>query len=247
LADYQGFARLGWLHPVPLPGGTQAIRQPWRNCFAQLHSAFGWQAVRQRWGELEILQWLERQPVEMLSGMIEQGINVPLTSSCGRLCDAFAALLGICRAQISYEGQAAIELEALVSRATMVEETAYPFARVVSEQGSILDPRPLWQAALADLQQGVSPRRMAARFHAGLADAVTELALELARQQGIRHIALSGGVFQNRTLFERMVGKLHAAGMQTLTHRVIPPNDGGLALGQAVIVAARRLMGADHC
>jgi hydrogenase maturation protein HypF len=246
LADYLGCERLGWLRPAPLPGGAQAILQPWRNSFAQLHSLFGWDMVKQRWGGLEAVQWLDRQPLELLAGMIERGLNAPLTSSCGRLFDALAGLLGICREGISYEGQAAIELEALIDPSQFADQPGYPFDPVTSSEGLILDPTPLWEAVLSDLQQTV-PATIAARFHAGLADALAELAIRLARRHGIETVALSGGVFQNRTLFERVVAKLRIAGLKPLTHRVVPTNDGGISLGQAVIAAARRIKGVDSC
>jgi hydrogenase maturation protein HypF len=244
-ADYLGFERLGWLYPVPLPGGTQAILQPWRNSFAQLHSLFGWHTARQRWGSLEALQWLERQPLEMLSGMLERGLNSPLTSSCGRLFDALAGLLGICRERISYEGQAAIELEALVDEAALAAAIAYPFDLAQSNDAWVLDPSPCWEAVMSDLQQAVPAASIAARFHMGLADAVVHTAIRLARQHGIDTIALSGGVFQNRILFERVVARLREMQLVPLTHRAVPANDGGLSLGQAVIGAARHLK--DSC
>jgi hydrogenase maturation protein HypF len=248
LADYQGYQRLGWLRPVPLPGGTQAILQPWRNSFAQLHSLFGWQNVRQRWGGLEAIQWLDAQPLELLQRMIERGLNAPLTSSCGRLFDALAGLLGVCRERISYEGQAAIEFEALIRPNPDREKDAYPFELVTTEDGaSILDPKPLWTAVLSDLQQAVPAASIAERFHAGLADALCELALRLSRQHGITTIALSGGVLQNRTLFEALTCRLRAAGLEPLSHRRVPANDGGLALGQAVIAAAGQIAGMQSC
>lgn len=243
LADYRSFHRLGMFRPVPLPGGPQAILQPWRNSFAQLHCHFGWDSVMRQWGELEPLQWLDRQPLELLSTMLDRGINSPMSSSCGRLFDALAGLLGICRERISYEGQAAIELEAAAVSSDLTNESGYPFALTPYHQGLQLDPSPCWRAVLADLQQGVSRRVIAARFHLGLADAVVAMAVRMARSQGVDNVALSGGVFQNRTLFERVDNGLRVCGLQPLTHRKVPTNDGGLSLGQAIIAAARRIKG----
>ncbi|MDJ0808268.1 MAG: carbamoyltransferase HypF, partial [Gammaproteobacteria bacterium] len=243
LADYQGFERIGLLRPVPLPGGAAAILQPWRNSFAQLHNCFGWSQVTSRWGDLPAIRWLEAQPLELLTGMIERHLNTPLCSSCGRLFDAMAGLLGICRERISYEGQAAIELETLAQDADPDAAEGYPFALVPSDRGLMLDPQPLWLAVLTDLQQGVPSAQIAARFHAGLADNLVDLVLRLAARRRIDTIALSGGVFQNRTLFERVVGRIQDSGMQLLTHQQLPANDGGLSLGQAVIAAARQLKG----
>jgi hydrogenase maturation protein HypF len=247
LADYLGYERLGWLRPVPLPGGTQAILQPWRNSFAQLHSLFGWRTIRERWGGLEAIAWLERQPLELLAGMIVRGLNTPLTSSCGRLFDALAGLLGVCRERISYEGQAAIELEALIASKPGGEHAGYAFDLVASEQGLTIDPTPLWTAVLSDLQQAVPMAIIATRFHLGLADVLSRLAARLAREHGIDTVALSGGVLQNRTLFEALTARLRAAGLQPLTHEKVPANDGGLALGQALIVAAGQIGGVENC
>ena len=241
LADYRDFRRLGWLRPVPLPGGTQAILQPWRNSFSQLRSALGWDEVKRRWGGLEAVRWLERQPLEVLEQMIEKGVNVPLSSSCGRLFDAVAALLGICRESISYEGQTAIELEEAALAGA--EETGYPLAIAAREEGWQLDPASLWPPLLDDLAAGISPRRIAWRFHQGLAASLAEMTVALAAASGVEAVALSGGVFQNRTLFELLAGYLRGTGLELLTHRQVPCNDGGLALGQAAVAAARSLAG----
>jgi hydrogenase maturation protein HypF len=138
---------------------------------------------------------------------------------------------------IAYEGQAAIELE---TRCGPLEGAGgYPFAVAEDEDDGprVLDPTPMWQALCDDLAAGAVPRDLAARFHAGLADAVTALSAELAASQGIATVALSGGVFQNRTLFEALTARLRAAGLEVLTHRRVPSNDGGIALGQAVAAA----------
>ncbi|MEN8178452.1 MAG: carbamoyltransferase HypF [Pseudomonadota bacterium] len=247
LADYLGYERLGLLRPTPLPGGAKAILQPWRNSFAQLHSLFGWEQVMARWGGLEAIRWLDGQPLELLIGMIERELNAPLSSSCGRLFDALAGLLGICREQISYEGQAAIELEAMAGGYAIIQGGGYPFALTPSDKGLMLDPQPFWLAVLTDLEQGVPHEAIAARFHAGLADAITDLALRLAGEHKIDTVALSGGVFQNRTLFERVAGNLQESGLNLLSHQLAPANDGGLSLGQAVIGAARQLRDSDSC
>jgi hydrogenase maturation protein HypF len=247
LADYLGFERLGWLRPVPLPGGTQAILQPWRNSFAQLHSLFGWQDIRERWADLEAVQWLDAQPLEMLEGMIERGLNTPLTSSCGRLFDALAGLLGVCRERISYEGQAAIELEALMGPEPVDDPAGYGFGLLETGAGLILDPTPLWNSVLTDLQQEIPPSTITSRFHLGLAQSLAELAMRLSRQHGVSTVALSGGVMQNRTLFEALTARLRAAGLQPLCHGMVPANDGGLALGQAVIAAAGQIAGMQSC
>ena len=243
LADYQGFRRLGAFRPTPLPGGTQAILQPWRNTFSQLETSLGWRRVTSEWGGLEVVQWLQQQPLETLGRMMEAGLNSPASSSCGRLFDAVAGLLDICRSGISYEGQAAIELEAAALSAAGGDHPGYEFSHRPDQGLQLLDPAPLWPALLNDLATGVAREEMAWRFHRGLIRAVSDMAGRLAREQGVETLALSGGVFQNRTLFEGMAETLRQAGFHLLTHRLVPANDGGLSLGQAAIGSARLLSG----
>ncbi len=243
LVDYLDFRRLGALGPVPLPGGTQAILQPWRNSFSQLQRALGWTRVVADWGELEAVRWLAAQPVESLTQMIATGLNSPLTSSCGRLFDAVAALLGICRESISYEGQAAIELEAAALATKEREDRGYMLAIARQRDLWMLDPAPIWPALLDDLRAGLPNSAIAWRFHRGLIDSLAALAIRLAAEEGVDTLALSGGVFQNRTLFEGLTSALKQAGCQVLTQRQVPSNDGGLSLGQAAIGAARMMSG----
>jgi hydrogenase maturation protein HypF len=174
--------------------------------------------------------------------MIDKGINAPASSSCGRLFDAVAAAAGVCRDRASYEGEAAIELEALIDVADPLRGLApYPFV-VRPGVPRRLDPAPLWPALLSDLRSQVPAGIVAARFHRGLADAVAALAAALAAEHGLPAVALSGGVFQNRTLVERVAQRLRGEGLEVLQHRQVPANDGGLALGQAAVCAVRILM-----
>jgi hydrogenase maturation protein HypF len=239
LANYYGFQRLGCFKPVALPGGTQAIRQPWRNAFSHLHRAFGWEEVVDRWGTLESIQWLNQQPVSTLIRMIESGLNSPMSSSCGRLFDGVAGLLNICRESISYEGQAAIELEAAAVSGRQEELSGYPLQIDNQDQLLQLDSSPLWQEMLDDLREGSAVETIAWRFHLGMASAISQMAMQLAEASNTRAIALSGGVFQNKTLFELVVDQLSDSGFNLLSHSQVPANDGGLALGQAVIGLAK--------
>ncbi|MES9946737.1 MAG: carbamoyltransferase HypF [Candidatus Thiodiazotropha sp.] len=242
IADYLGYQRVGMLTPMPLPGGTQAILQPWRNTFSQLSRQFGWQQVLSQWGDLEPIDWLNQQSVEVLSRMIEAGVNSPLSSSCGRLFDAVAALLGICRESISYEGQAAIELEAAASFHCRDGLTPYEMQAHVEHGNYRLDSATLWPGMLEDLRAGRGKGEIAWRFHLGLAQSLCGAAEEIARLHQLDSIALTGGVFQNKTLFELVSNRLQDAGFRLLSQRRVPANDGGLALGQAAIGAARSLM-----
>jgi len=171
----------------------------------------------------------------VLAEMIQKGVNAPRTTSVGRLFDAVAAALGICVDGIAYEAQAAIEFEALARHA--LGEGGYAFAIDTCVEPWQLDPAPMWSALLDDLAARVPAAMIAARFHAGLAETVAELAARAARRHGLETVALSGGVFQNRTLFEATLKALSERGLKVLTHTRVPANDGGLALGQALIAA----------
>jgi len=240
VADYRDCRRVGALAPTPMPGGTQAILEPWRNTWASLASHIGWEQVLEHWPELELSQWLQRQPLATLERMVAQRLNSPLSSSCGRLFDAVAGALGIRRERISYEGQAAIELEALAGQAGG-ETDAYAFDFRADNDLLLLDPTPLWHALLNDLAKGTDRARIAMRFHNGLTKALVKMTVQLAEDHRLSTIALSGGVFQNRTLFESLAQQLRAEGLEVLAHRKVPTNDGGLSLGQAVIAAASLL------
>jgi hydrogenase maturation protein HypF len=174
--------------------------------------------------------------------MMERGVNSPLSSSCGRLFDAVAAALGLSRDGVSYEGQAAIELETLAAAAMPGCGPGYPFAVDSDRGGLILDPAPMWTALLLDLDQGEQAWTISARFHAGLAEAVAGVAASLADRYGIGAVALSGGVFQNATLLEGVGARLRSAGLRVLHHEQVPANDGGISLGQAAVAAARIAM-----
>lgn len=227
LADYVGFQRLGYLKPVPLPGGEMAQREPWRNLLAQL-DACGLADVADR--------LLAGYPLSALRWAVTKGVNVPLSSSAGRLFDAVAAAVGLAPQRQTYEGEAAMLLET-EARPHLGSGGAYPFERTGKGDAQILDPAPMWRRLLNDLDRGAPPGLIAARFHLGLAREVTGLARDLAERNGARAVALSGGVMQNRTLLEACLRELD--GFEVLTHRRVPPNDGSVALGQAVIAAAR--------
>ena len=236
VGDYRGLVRVGHLRPVALPGGTKAILEPWRNLFAQIVTSMGWDTFARDYPALAVTGALAQRPLGILAKMIEGQVNSPLTSSVGRLFDAVAAALGICADRIAYEGQAAIELEA-ACRGIEAEE-GYRFGLSDDNGCWVLDPAPMWHQLFADLVDAVPTARVSARFHAGLADAVCDLGARIAADYGIGTVALSGGVFQNRTLFERVCNRLRTRGLSVLAHGRVPTNDGGLALGQAVTAAA---------
>jgi hydrogenase maturation protein HypF len=243
LADYRDFQRLAHFKPVAMLGGVQAIYQPWRNTYAQLLTALSWDDLQQQYGDLELIQFLAKQPRLLLDAMLKQNINSPLTSSCGRLFDAVAAALGLCRVRCTYEGQGAIQLEAiatphLTTPRIASQLTGYPFA---IDETHELQPAPMWQQLLTDLKHGIEPAVIAARFHLGLTEAIEHLTQRLRHTHAVTKVVLTGGVFQNRLLQQRVHQKLTQLGLTVLTHQQVPPNDGGLSLGQAAIAAARLL------
>jgi hydrogenase maturation protein HypF len=212
-----------------MPGGDAAAREPFRMAIAYLHDLHGE-------GLFDLpLPCLADVPVrerKLFLTMLARGINSPLTSSCGRLFDAVAALIGL-RNRSSYEGQAAIELEGVAERGESAWN--YPYAIVDESGGLVADFRLMIGAILQDLEAGEPQPVMARRFHATLAAVAADVCTRIRRETGEERVVLSGGVFQNRLLAERVHELLTAAGFRVFTHRLAPPNDGGLALGQAVI------------
>ena len=233
LADLRGFKRLSHLAYVPLPGGEQAVRQPWRVAAAYLSQAYGDAFLAL---DIPFVRQLERSKWRTLSQMIARGLNSPLTSSLGRLFDAVAALLGL-RHEVIYEGQAAIELEIVAEKTGQVD--SYPFA--IEDETGVLDVSPMIRAIVGDIQQGVPVPQIAARFHRTIAELLATACVKAREQTGLNEIALSGGVFQNRLLLEQLITRLEALTFQVYINRRVPPNDGGLSLGQLAVAAARLL------
>jgi hydrogenase maturation protein HypF len=226
VGDASGFERCGHLHPVPMPGGERAIHQPWRMACAWLREALG---------EDPPLPPLlaDRVPGEdwaKVTQLAATGLASPVTTSAGRLFDAVAALCGI-RAEVNYEGQAAVELEAAAEPSVRY---AHPLPGA-----EVLDARETVRAILTDLGAGVPVGDVAAKFHNAIAEGAARACVRFAAAGGIDLAVLSGGVFQNRLLLERTAEALERAGLRVLTPRLLPPNDGGIAYGQAAVAAAR--------
>lgn len=250
IADLVSFERAGYLAPVPMPGGTAAIRHPWRMAAAYLAAAYPGGAP----DGLAVMQRAGRRWADVLA-VARAGINSPVTSSAGRLFDAVAAVLGV-RDTINYEGQAAVELEQLADPA---ERGAYPARiepgvtggadRVAGAEGAavggpfVLVGADLVRAACEDLAAGADRGIIAARFHNGVAAAIEEGCVLLRERHGLSTVALSGGVFQNLLLLNRVVSQLEQRGFTILLHSRVPCNDGGISLGQAVVAAARDRLG----
>ena len=230
LADLAAAERGGSLAGLPMPGGAAAIRQPWRMAAVYLDAAFPGAlpdglAVAAR----NSASWAD------VLAMARRGVNSPLTSSAGRLFDAVAALLGV-RDTINYEGQAAVELEQLARVPGMA--SGYP-AQLTPGPPFTVAGCDLVRAAAEDLLAGQPPEVISARFHRGVAELIVAGCQLLRERSGLGTVALSGGVFQNRLLLGTVTSLLEASGFRVLTHSRVPPNDGGISLGQAVVAAAR--------
>jgi hydrogenase maturation protein HypF len=247
LADYRRYRRLATFKPVAMPGGVLAVREPWRNLYAHLMAEMGWARFTMNFAQLDVHAFLAGKPRATLDAMIGHALNSPPASSCGRLFDAVSAAWGLCRERQAYEGEAAARLEAIVDHDTLHHEDerlAYPFS-IAKLRGSgppYIEPLAMWDAILGDLALQTPASVMAARFHKGLAKAIIAMVKKLARSEEggapFEGVALSGGCFQNRVLFEEVVRRLEAEDFAVFAHAQVPPNDGGLALGQAAVGAA---------
>lgn len=251
LADYARCERLACFKPVALLGGDLAAREPWRNLYAHLMAELKWPNLIMNFESLELVDYLKLKPRQVLDAALLQNINAPLASSCGRLFDAVAAALGLCRDHVNYEGEGAVQLEALVDHHALHHEDAqlaYPFAipRLKSNGMPYIEPLGMWTALLGDLILNTPVGVMAARFHRGLAQVLAQMVDKLAQRHAdlgvaLNTVALSGGVFQNKVLTELVNDRLTAGGYTVLMHRETPCNDGGIAFGQALICAAQQL------
>lgn len=229
--DATGFARVAHLRPFRLPGGDAAVKEPRRPALALLLELFGESALSRE--DLAPVAAFSETGRALLARMVATGTRSPLTTSAGRLFDAVAALLGL-HPKAAFEGQAAMALEALADPA---ERGAYPFPLVPAGGDgppAVLDWEPLLLSLLEDGAHGVDASLRSARFHNALVDGIAAV----ARYAGSPRVALSGGCFQNRVLFERTRDRLAAEGFEVFAHRLVPPNDGGIALGQVLVAAA---------
>ncbi|MDP2300561.1 MAG: carbamoyltransferase HypF, partial [Actinomycetota bacterium] len=233
-ADWAGFERVAHLRQLPLPGGAAAIRRPARMALGALAEC----GLLDHPGAIPFLERLGEGEESTVLAMIEHGINTPRTSSMGRLFDAVASLAGV-RDDALYEGQAAIELEAV---ADMTAEGTYAFEIVVPDGSGplVVDCAPVLAAVLDDIVYRTPAPVISARFHRAVTAAVVETCARLAPELGLTHVALAGGVFMNRLVVRGVVDGLREAGLAPLTHLRLPANDGGIAFGQAVVAWARR-------
>ena len=244
LVDFQ---RVGHLHPVRMPGGERAVREPWRMACSWFTAMYDQLAAAEAQFPAAFAD-IAQERWNMVSTLVKHGTGSPYTSSAGRLFDAVAAICGV-RLEVSYEGQAAVEFEALAEPGgakpyafridTGDVARSSPVPASAGRNPLILDPRPVIIAVLADLAAGVPVGAISARFHAGVAHSTAQVVALIAREAKLDTAVLSGGVFQNRLLLELTVPALEAEGLRVLVPERLPPNDGQIAYGQVAVAAAR--------
>ncbi|MDR2957699.1 MAG: hydrogenase maturation protein HypF, partial [Coriobacteriales bacterium] len=237
LASLTSFKRLAHLRTVVMPGGSVAIRQPWRMAYAWLYTC----GLLDHPGAQFLLEQIDYEAQSQLQVIIDRRLNSPLTSSMGRLFDAVSALIGVCR-EASYEGEPAIELEAVMQsrpadRQKAAEKQSNPTYHFSYGDG-VIDLAPLLAAILDDMATGKPQADIALGFHQAVVSIVVELAEQLSVQTDCYDIALSGGVFMNRYLIEQLPSALRGRGLTVYTNRQLPPNDGCIAYGQAAVATA---------
>lgn len=246
LANYAGYRRLASLQAVALPGGFKAMQEPWRNTFAHLHQTLGWRWVEQHYPDNPFVLFMQEKPLQNLITMLDKNLNSPRASSAGRLFDAVAAILGLHREAVSFEGQAAMRLEVLAEK-NMAHSHPYPFELEFEKEQQLwrVNWSTFWQALLDDMQLCATNvgavEKMAARFHHTMIDVCHRLVTTLYEQYGFQHVVLTGGVMQNRILLQGIYKALEPHSLSVMSPRHYPTNDGGIALGQALVTAARYL------
>ncbi len=232
VADYKGFTRMAHLEYLPLAGGTLAIKKPYRTAVGYL-LALGIDLDE----KLPLLEQVDKTEIAIIKNQIEKSFNAPLTSSMGRLFDAMSSLIGV-RGIIQYEAQAAIDLEMLAYDAS--DETgSYTFTFEERNGADIIKVRELIAAVVNDVKMNVPKAVIAARFHNTVVQMILETCQKISIKTGVKKIALSGGVFQNRLLLRKIVPLLESKGFTVYTHRQVPCNDGGISLGQVAIANSR--------
>lgn len=227
-ANLKDFNRLAHLKNAPMPGGSMAIKQPWRMAMAYLSEAFGDEVKALK---IDLLNRTDLNMWDILRGAIGKKVNTPWTSSMGRLFDAVASLLSI-RDEVNYEGQAAIELEMIADRG--VEET-YPFHFLKENSAFVIDPALVIRGVVRDLTEEISNSKISGKFHRTISRMIVETCEALRGRERLNRVVLSGGVFQNMLLLSLVTKELKRSSFEVYTHHLVPTNDGGISLGQAVV------------
>jgi hydrogenase maturation protein HypF len=233
VADYLGFERAGHLEYLPLPGGAAAIHEPWRMAVSYLAKHFGKDIERL---ELPFLAEVDSRKLSVVLQMIEREVNSPRTSSCGRLFDAVAAMVGL-RGTVNFEAQAAVELE--MAARDSASEAAYPMDMTLAGTMWQIGTKSLFDWLLRDIRKQASVAEMSRKFHNGMALVFLDVAERIRDKTGLNRVCLSGGCFLNGLLLETMIAELRERSFEVFFHTEVPAGDGGISLGQAVIAAHR--------
>ncbi|VAW59791.1 [NiFe] hydrogenase metallocenter assembly protein HypF [hydrothermal vent metagenome] len=245
LADYCDFKRIASFTPIAMPGASKAIEQPWRNALAHILNSMSWDTFIREYAETDIAKLFNTLPVAVLLTMLRKGLHCPKVSSAGRLFDAVAATIGLSAEHVQFEGQAAIELEMLVdSNALLAGQVNQPYTFTIEQHQNNplrINAGSIWPSLLNDIRQGVSNCEIATRFHAGLINALVDVVERLCREYSFKDVVLSGGCLQNAVLLEALDQQLGKRHLNCLSHALVPANDGGIALGQAVVCAAKAM------
>lgn len=238
VADFSSFERHAHFNYVPLPGGDAAVKQTWRAALSWLRAACGSDIP----GDLPIFREISSRNIELVSRMSDRGINSVFTSSCGRLFDAVASIIGL-RHEVTFEGQAAIELEMQTQPGI---HDAYSFD--LQSTGPLqIDMRPAIREIVREVQEQTSAGVIAARFHNTVAEIIAEVCRRIRESEKLNRVCLSGGTFQNLYLLNRATALLRNLGFEVFLHSAVPPNDGGISLGQAVVANEILRSGAYSC
>jgi hydrogenase maturation protein HypF len=228
IASYRDFDRIAHLKKVPMPGGSMAIKEPWRMAMVYLSEAFGNEAIKLK---IDLIKRIDSQKWDILKRAIEKKVNTPWTSSMGRLFDAISSLLSI-RDEVHYEGQAAIELEMVADRRM---NGKYPFHIHKDEKPMVIDPTEIIRGIVHDLADGTPSSKISGKFHQTISRFIVETCETIRSKAKLNRVVLSGGVFQNIFLLSLVTEGLKRSGFDIYTHHRVPTNDGGISLGQAVI------------
>jgi hydrogenase maturation protein HypF len=232
IADLEGYERKAHLQYIPLPGGDIAVKEPWRMGAVYLYDIFG-NSFRRL--DIDFVKNLDNKKWSFIKTMIDKRVNSPLTSSIGRLFDAVSSILGI-RSSITYQGQAAIELEMIAKED---EHEFYKFDIMRSINTYIIDPKKVIESIVEDIKKGTANEYISIKFHIGLAEMIVDVSNLLREETGINKVCLSGGVFQNIVLRKEATKRLKEGKFEVYNHRKLPPNDGGISAGQVAVVMRR--------
>jgi hydrogenase maturation protein HypF len=232
-ADLEDFERKAHFEYLPLPGGEAAVKKPYRTATGYIYNLLGEEALTDG---IPCLDNIDTTELELIKQQVDKGLNTPLTSSCGRLFDAVSALTGVC-GEINYSAQAAIELE--MAAYGIEDEKSYRFALAEENGIIVIKLKDLLKDIIAEIKNGTPKGAISARFHNTVALITLKVCLSIAQESGLNMVALSGGCFQNRRLLKKLSALFKENGFKVITNRFVPPNDGCISLGQAVIASNR--------